>query len=137
MNTHDFSCSFRVDGKQWSVRIKRDFIDIRCDALSTVAQLYCDTITYEEEGGYTCGMDMEEYIFRGSNGVTITVNLSEPRKGHLDFDILEENASVEVRGNGHLSRIPIPVVVARAIPHIVKGSYEEAERLGAYLIKRF
>lgn len=135
MNTHAFSCSFRVDGKQWCVSIKRDFIDIRCG--STVAQLDCDTITYDEAEGYTCGMDMTEYIFRGSNGITMTINHSVPREGHPDFDILEESGSVEVSGDGHLSRIPIPVVVARAIPFIVKGEYGGVERLGAYLISRF
>lgn len=135
MNTRNFSCSFRVDGKQWSICIKKDFVDIRCDALATIAQLSCNTITYEEEEGYTCGMDMTEYIFRGSNGVTMTVNLSEPREGHPDFDTLEENAIVEISGEGHLSRNPIPDVVARAIPLIVRGEYDSLERLGAYLCR--
>jgi hypothetical protein len=131
MNTHDYSCSFKVDDKQWSVRIKSDFVDIRCG--STVAQL-SDTIVYDEVEGYTCGMDMTEYIFRGSNGVTITINHSEPREEHSDFDILTESGSIEISGNGHLSRNPIPVVVARAIPLIVKGYYDSVERLGAYLV---
>ena len=146
MNTHDFSCSFRIDGKQWCVGINKNFVDIRCDALSTVAQLDCDGITYDEAEGYTCGMDMTEYIFRGSNDITMTINHSVPREGHPDFDILEESGSVEVSGNGHLSRNSIPVVVARAIPLIVKGEYDDVERLGeyddverlgAYLISRF
>jgi hypothetical protein len=130
MNTHDFSCSFRVHGKQWCVRIKRDFVDIRCDALSTVAQLSCDGITYDEAEGYTCGMDMTEYIFRGSNGITMVVNHSAP---HEDYDPDEETGSVEVSGNGHLSRNSIPAVVAQAIPFIVKGNYDIVMKLGAYL----
>jgi hypothetical protein len=135
MNTRNFSCSFRVDGKQWSICIKRDFIDIRCDALSTVAQLDCETITYDDADGYTCGMDMTEHIFRGSNGITMTINHSVPREDHPDFHILEENASIEMSGNGHLSRNPIPVAVARAIPHIIMGEYDRVTDLGAYLCR--
>lgn len=133
MNTRAFSCSFRVDGKQWSVSIKRDFVDIRCDALATLAQLSCDNITYDEAEGYTCGMDMTEYIFRGSNGVTMTINHSVPREDHPDFDVLEESGSIEMSGADHVSRIPIPVVVARAIPFIVKGDYDGVTELGSYL----
>lgn len=131
MVSHDFCCSFRVHANQWSLRIKEDFVDIRCDALATVAQLQCDTITYEEVKGYTCSMNMNEVIFRGSNGITMTVNHSVPREEH-DSD--DECGYIEVRGNGHMSRYSIPAVIARAIPFIVKGQQDAVRDLGAYHI---
>jgi hypothetical protein len=132
--------SFRVDGNQWMVSITSKHVSISCPALDTTYRL--DTsltphnIVYDEVEGYTCGMDMTEYIFRAPNEARMCINWSVPREDHPDYHMLKECASVELSGNGFRSQNPIPVVIARAIPLIVNGESDAMEKLGAYLITR-
>jgi hypothetical protein len=131
--------SFRIDGKQWMVSITPKHVSISCPTLDTTYSISTpDThdLEYDEVEGYTCGMDMTEYIFRGVNNTVMTINWSVPRRGHPDYHMLEECASVELSGNGFRSQNPLPVVIARAIPLIVKREYDAMEKLGAYLITR-
>jgi hypothetical protein len=132
--------SFRIDGKQWMVDVTPKHVRISCPTLDTTysidTSLTPNNLEYDEVEGYTCGMDMTEYIFRGANNTTMTINWSVPRRGHPDYHMLKECASVELRGNGIRSQTLIPVVIARAIPIIVKREYDAMERLGAYLITR-
>ena len=132
--------SFRVDGKQWMVDVTPKRVSISCPVLGTSysidTSLTHHDLEYDEVEGYTCGMDMTEYIFRGANNTAMTINWSVPRRGHPDYHMLKECASVELRGNGIRSQTSIPVVIARASPLIVKHEYDAMEKLGAYLITR-
>jgi len=132
--------SFRVDGKQWMVDVTPKHVRISCPVLDTSysidTSLTHHDLEYDEVEGYTCGMDMTEYIFRGANNTAMTINWSVPRRGHPDYHMLKECASIELRGNGIRSQTSIPVVIARAIPLIVKREYDAMEKLGAYLITR-
>jgi hypothetical protein len=136
----DKMASFRIDGKQWMVSITPKHVRISCPTLDTTysidTSLTPNNLEYDEVEGYTCGMDMTEYIFRGTNNTTMTINWSVPRVDHPDYHILKECASVELSGNGFRSQNPLPVVIARAIPLIVKREYDAMEKLGAYLITR-
>ena len=130
--------SFRVDGKQWMVSITPKHVSISCPALDTTYRL--DTsltphnLEYDEVEGYTCGVDMTEYNFRAPNESRMCINWSVPREDHPDYHMLKESASVELSGNGIRSQNPIPVVIARAVPLMMKGEYNELKKLGAYLI---
>jgi hypothetical protein len=132
--------SFRVDGKQWMVSVTPKHVSISCPTLDTTysidTSLTHHDLEYEEVEGYTCGMDMTEYIFRGANNTVMTINWSEPREDHPDYHMLKECASVELSGNGIRSQTPIPVVIARAIPLLVERAYDEVRELGGYLITR-
>jgi len=132
--------SFRVDGNQWMVSVTPKHVNISCPLLNTTynidTSLTHHDLEYDEVEGYTCGMDMTEYVFRDFRGTTLTINWSVPREDHPDYHMLKECASVELSGNGIRSQNPIPVVIARAIPLIVKGAYDELKELGAYLITR-
>lgn len=132
--------SFRVDGKQWTVSITTKHVSINCPALDTTysinTSLTHDDLEYDENEGYTCGMDMTEYIFRDFRGTTLTINWSVPCEDHPDYHMLEECASIELRGNGFRSQNPLPIVIACAIPLIVNHEYDKIKELGGYLITR-
>jgi hypothetical protein len=134
----DKMASFRVDGNQWMVSITPKHVSISCPLLNTTysidTSLTSHNLEYDEVEGYTCGMDMTEYVFRGPNEARMCINWSVPREDHPDYHMLKECASVELSGNGFRSQNPIPVVIARAVPLIMKGAYNELKELGSYLI---
>jgi hypothetical protein len=137
---YDYSCSFRIDGDQWMLRISPSFIDISCPVLSISASIDVSTadggaITYEENQGYTCGAAATEAVFKASDGTTMHVIRHIYLNPEETSNTQSLHSRVEISTGNMRCRIPIPFVIARAVSYIAEGQQDAVRDLGAYLIR--
>ena len=130
MNTHDFTGTFT---DSYSVRIKKDLVEIISP--SAVSRLESDVIQYEVAENSDQETQNTDYIFRGSNGATMTIRYFVPIES-ADRIRYGTRTYLELSYGGISSKIDIAPMLTTLIPLIVNGEYETVKAHRAHVYSK-